>query len=126
MVVALLLAACGGVMLKSGMSPNGVPYTAIIDALDNPCKNRGVAHGCHARFNGQHYIYHTSVAPKYVVEHEIAHVDGMEHSDWEYDSQQKANCSFITKQLLPKYPLGYRLCVTYQKEWTYKLLETAK
>lgn len=117
----IILLGCSSTVIKQGTSPQGKEYTLILDSLNNPCGNRGYASGCYTVINGQHYVYFSSVAPSFVRDHEISHVDGMRHSDWEYDPQQKANCSFITKELLPNYPLGWRICVTHQREWIYKV-----
>lgn len=88
----------------------GKTYVLHLDHDDNPCGNRGWQNGCHTQIAGISQVWASSIAPHYVVPHEEAHVAGMRHGPW------SDNCATVTVPLLPRYPLGARICVDGKRE----------
>lgn len=108
LTLVIALSGCAATpTIKQSISPEGRPYTLVLDAQDNPCRNRGWNVGCYAAMSdGTHRVYTSSIAPWHVIRHESAHVDGMRHSDWDPRS-----CAVVTVAA-EGYPLGSTICIT--------------
>lgn len=81
---------------------NGLLVTEHIDEDGAICGNgKGATEGCHALLNpGGHHVWFSSNAPQYVIDHEYAHVDGMEHSPWQAERDGffgTKNCAIVTR-----------------------------
>jgi len=89
--------------------------TLVYEHIDHDDQPKGCTRG---PFNGcamGNHIWYSGVSGPHVRQHELSHVYGMKHTDWEYNSWYKANCSIVIKELLPKYPLNATICA-----WSYK------
>lgn len=103
-ILCLLLSACASPITKLTII-DGAPVFEHIDHNDNPCGNRGLAAGCQQGNS----IWYSSVGPAYVRDHELAHIRGMRHGEWRYDSWRKQTCTVITVGI-EGYPQGAVLC----------------
>lgn len=92
-------------------SVEGKSYILHLDHDDNPCGNRGWQNGCYVQRGDYHAIYMSSIAPSHVLPHEEAHRLGMRHAEW------MNGCTVITVGLLPRYPLGAKICIRNNEEY---------
>jgi len=124
-----LLSACSAPSVKYSLI-DGVEVIEHIDMIDNPCGNRGIAAGCYwvtprrvagGQFAVVHHVAYSSVAPAYVRLHELAHVKGMRHDDWRFNSWHKETCARITAGIVG-YPAGSVICVDGKRERVFNLI----
>lgn len=89
-------------------SVGGKKYVLHLDHENNPCGNPGWANGCYMDGN----VWMSSIAPEFVIQHEEAHVLGMRHTEpW------MNGCVTVIVALLPRYPLGSRICIRNNEEY---------
>lgn len=76
---------------------------AHINYLDNPCHSNGERGGCYALIKASHHVWYSASAPAFVLAHELAHVKGMRHTEWEYGPRGARATVTVAG---PGYPLG--------------------
>ena len=98
---------------------DGIVYTLHIDNQDPPCGTRKYNEGCYVEWaNGEKAVYVASIAPQWVVDHELAHVKGMRHTQWR--ETDRGVCAFVI-QSGGKYARGDTLCNTATGEHVIRL-----
>lgn len=112
--LVLVLSGCAvAPTVRQAISPAGTLYTLILDANDNPCGTRHWKSGCYVKMSdGSHRVYVSSIAPEYVLHHEVrGHLDGgMQHTDWD-----PRGCAVVIVESA-YYPKGATICVTEHGE----------
>jgi len=89
---------------------------AHIDYPTNPCHSNGERGGCHAVIDAsQHIWYASSVAIG--LDHELAHVKGMRHTEWVYGPRGAAAIVTVAG---PGYPLGSTIFDNGYREFVFK------
>ena len=120
-LACLLLASCSP-MTVTQMEVDGIPYVMYVDHDNPPCGTRLFNEGCY--IEGAEIgraIYVSSIAPAWVIEHEVAHVQGMRHTEWR--KTDKGFCSFVIRSG-GKYSRGDILCNNEANERIYRLGES--
>ena len=69
--------------------------------------------GCHWQIGDTHHISYSITSPAYVVPHELAHVDGMRHTEWTNSVNEK--CATVY-QASKGYPFGSKICIDGKRE----------
>lgn len=114
LILCLLLAGCAA-PVTTLKSVNGIQYIEHLDAPDSPCGFRDPSAGCHAKsLAGISEVWYSSISPAYVYRHELAHVQGMQHTPWAKDMFGR-NCATV---LVGHgwYEAGRTICVTHTGE----------
>lgn len=118
-VLAGLLGASSPVLaeIKKRMH-NGQEVTEHIDENDSPCGGRGLG-GCYSNPGGQHHVWYSAISEPHTISHELSHVDGMRHTQWEPTRTGPfgtlLNCAIVTAPA-NQYELFDRICVTHRGE----------
>ena len=101
-VLTFILDGCAEAITRPA-SIDGIAYIEHIDTNDAPC--RPLREGCYMVLYGVPNVWYSSFNPKYVREHELAHVQGMWHTPW------SNNCAVV---LIAggKYRIGQTICDT--------------
>lgn len=101
----LLLLPCAAL---ADTTPQGNHYTLYLDHPAPPCGPLQDNEGCYVdRSTGEKEVYVTSKAPQWVLDHELAHVDGMRHSSWR--DTPRGLCAFVIRSG-GKYARGDTIC----------------
>ena len=99
---------------------NGIAYVAHIDQTTTPCLYRGADSGCASPATGEIWI--SGAAGPHVERHEVAHIAGMRHGEWEMmlvGTTQRL-CSRVTVAAW-HYKVGDLICVDRNGERVFSL-----
>lgn len=120
----LLLMSLVGCATTLTTTVSGLDVIEHIDGKMPPgCEQAFPTGGCYQQQDGKHHIWYSVVSPRWVREHEIAHVLGMRHSvPWIGDGKQ--DCAMVTESG-DGYQKGSRICVDSTGEYIERPAEYA-
>lgn len=87
------------------------------DRMPRGCEQAFPTGGCYQMRDGKHHVWYSRLSWPYVRKHEIAHAQGMRHTNpWIWDG--KSSCAMVTTSG-GGYLKGQRICVGARGEYVY-------
>lgn len=111
LLLCSLVVGCAPAMVVQEREVDGIAFALYLDAPDNEfCGRLKFNEGCTVTpLGGKPRVYVSSVAPAWVLTHEIEHVRGMRHSDWK-STPNGFCCVVYYAGASKKYARGDTLC----------------